>query len=118
MENIVESTKSITLSFKTTAEEKTALQQIANDRNISRSELIASLVYAYKNNYDFISAKNTIKKFRPNLCVSAYHKPYHIFQIQNLLESWDLDYKFYLRVHEHNTFGTVLYCLQDNLLVS
>ncbi|GFZ95117.1 hypothetical protein GCM10011531_28310 [Aquaticitalea lipolytica] len=54
MENIVESTKSITLSFKTTAEEKTALQQIANDRNISRSELIASLVYAYKNNYDFI----------------------------------------------------------------
>ena len=54
MENIAQVSKNITLSFKTTAEEKTALQQIANERNISRSELIASLIYAYKYNYDFI----------------------------------------------------------------
>ena len=63
-----------------------------------------------------IGAENTIKKIRPNLCISAYHKPYHIFQIQELVQSWNLDYKFYLRVHEHNSFGVVLYCLQDSLI--
>jgi predicted RNase H-like nuclease (RuvC/YqgF family) len=54
MENTIDTKKSVTLSFKTSAEEKTALQQIANEKGISRSELIASLVHAYKHNYDFI----------------------------------------------------------------
>ncbi|MBO6879456.1 hypothetical protein [Winogradskyella sp.] len=54
MTNIVETTRNVTLSFKTTSEEKTALQQIANEKQISRSELIASLVNAYKHHYDYI----------------------------------------------------------------
>lgn len=54
MENTMDTKKNVTLSFKTTAEEKTALQQIANEKQISRSELMASIVYAYKHNYDFI----------------------------------------------------------------
>ncbi len=53
MENTRES-KNVTLSFKTTPEEKTALQQIANEKNITRSELIASLVSGYKYHYDYI----------------------------------------------------------------
>ena len=53
MEN-TQQLKNATLSFKTTAEEKTALQQIANEKRITRSELISSIVYAYKNHYDFI----------------------------------------------------------------
>ena len=53
MENTSE-TKSVTLSFKTTPEEKTALQQIANEKNITRSELIASLIGGYKHHYDYI----------------------------------------------------------------
>ncbi|WP_040254141.1 hypothetical protein [Psychroserpens mesophilus] len=54
MENTIDTNKNVTLSFKTTAEEKTALQQIANEKQISRSELIASLVHAFKHNYDYI----------------------------------------------------------------
>lgn len=54
MENTTSRTKNVTLSFKTTTEEKTALQQIAIEKQISRSELISSLVYAYKHSYDFI----------------------------------------------------------------
>lgn len=54
MENTIDSMKNVTLSFKTTADEKTALQQIANEKQISRSELIASLIHAYKYNYDHI----------------------------------------------------------------
>lgn len=54
MENISNSNRTVTLSFKTTQEEKTALQQIALEKGISRSELMASLVSGYKNHYDYI----------------------------------------------------------------
>lgn len=54
MKNISTSNKSVTLSFKTTQEEKTALQQIALEKGISRSELMASIVSGYKCHYDYI----------------------------------------------------------------
>lgn len=57
--------------------------------------------------------KKTIYQYQPNLAISVYHKPSHLFEIALLIDAWGLDYQFYLRVHEHNTFGTVLYCLQD-----
>lgn len=50
---------------------------------------------------------------RPNLLVSAYHRPSHLFEIAGLIDDWQLDYKFHLRVHEQNTFGVVLYALHD-----
>jgi hypothetical protein len=63
-----------------------------------------------------IGAEMTIKRSRPNLCVSAYHKPSDIYELVALINGWALGYKFYLRLHEHNTFGLVLYCLQDDLI--
>ncbi len=57
--------------------------------------------------------KKTIYQYQPNLAISVYHKPSHLFEIALLIDAWGLDYQFYLRVHEHNTFGTVLYCLQN-----
>jgi predicted RNase H-like nuclease (RuvC/YqgF family) len=54
MKTNLEPKKNVTISFKTSAEDKTELQQIANEKQISRSELIASLLHAYKYNYDFI----------------------------------------------------------------
>lgn len=57
-----------------------------------------------------------IRAQRPNLLVSAYHTAGHLYEIAELIESWKLDYRFHLRVHEYNTFGTVLYCLRDELL--
>ncbi len=53
---------------------------------------------------------------RPNLLVSAYHTPGHLHEIAALIDDWHLDYRFHLRVHEHNSFGVVLYALQDKLL--
>jgi hypothetical protein len=58
--------------------------------------------------------EKTISKHRPNLCISVYHKPDDIINIPKLIKSWNLDYQFYLRVHEYNTFGVVLYCLQKD----
>ncbi len=57
--------------------------------------------------------EKTIHRYQPNLAISVYHKPSHLFEIALLIDAWGLDYQFYLRVHEHNTFGTVLYCLHD-----
>ncbi len=63
-----------------------------------------------------IGAEKTIRKSRPNLCVAVYHKPTDVYEIIMLISNWDLGYKFYLRLHEHNTFGLVLYCFQDDKL--
>lgn len=60
--------------------------------------------------------EKTIHQYQPNLAISVYHKPSHLFEIALLINAWGLDYQFYLRVHEHNTFGTVLYCLQDKYI--
>lgn len=53
---------------------------------------------------------------RPNLLLSAYHTPGHLYEIAELVDGWDLGYQFHLRVHEYNTFGVVLYCLREELL--
>ena len=53
---------------------------------------------------------------RPNLLVSAYHTPGHLHEIAGLIDDWHLGYRFHLRVHEHNSFGVVLYALQDHLI--
>ena len=57
-----------------------------------------------------------IREQRPNLLVSAYHTPDHLHQIADLIDDWKLGYRFHFRVHEHNSFGVVLYALQDELL--
>jgi FkbM family methyltransferase len=64
-----------------------------------------------------IGMKNLIKRKRPSLCVSVYHKPEDLVAIPKLIASWNLDYKFYLRVHEFNGFGAVLYA-RPNLIVN
>lgn len=53
MENIV-GARDRTLSFKTTQEDKIKLQQLANEKNVTRSEFVASVVHAYMPYYDFI----------------------------------------------------------------
>lgn len=60
-------------------------------------------------------AKNLISKYRPNLCVSIYHRPGDPLDILELLASWSLGYQFYLRCHEYNTYGLVLYCINNNV---
>lgn len=61
-----------------------------------------------------LGARKTIQECKPNLCISLYHKPDHLFSIPLLIQSFNLNYEFYLRVHEHNTFGVVLYCLHKD----
>jgi FkbM family methyltransferase len=57
-----------------------------------------------------------IRDQRPNLLVSVYHTAGHLHEIAELIDDWKLGYRFHLRVHEQNSFGVVLYALQDRLL--
>ena len=59
-----------------------------------------------------IGAKNIISTDLPSLCISIYHSAEDFYRLGLLIHSWGLNYKFYLRLHEHNTFGAVLYCRQ------
>jgi predicted RNase H-like nuclease (RuvC/YqgF family) len=117
MENITQVSKNVTLSFKTTAEEKTALQQIANDKQISRSELIASLVHAYKNNYDYIgktspkeeelkSRLKRVEKENRNLNLSLENAEHRIEMEQNTNKKF---------VKEQQEMNKTIFNLQDEL---
>ena len=59
-----------------------------------------------------------VRDQRPNLLVSAYHTPGHLHEIAEMIDDWGLGYRFHLRVHEQNSFGVVLYALQDELMAS
>ncbi|GAB3247298.1 hypothetical protein GCM10027296_09760 [Chitinimonas naiadis] len=55
-------------------------------------------------------AELTLRECSPDLCISLYHLPGHLLEIPMYLAALGLDYSYHLRVHEFNTFGTVLYC--------
>ena len=45
--------------------------------------------------FDFLQgAERTIKKFRPTMLLSIYHKPEDFFYIKTTIEGWNLGYKF------------------------
>ncbi|MDB6052753.1 MAG: methyltransferase [Verrucomicrobiales bacterium] len=56
-----------------------------------------------------LGAKKIIRNGRPGLAICVYHTPGHMWEIPLLLESWKLNYKFFLRCHAYSTFDLVLY---------
>ncbi len=59
-------------------------------------------------------AEDVIRKYRPGLAISIYHEADHLWKIPLMLKEWNLGYTFHIRIHEENTFGTVLYALHDS----
>lgn len=56
--------------------------------------------------------RNIISK-SPYIFISIYHRWDDLFKIPQYLDHLKTNYKYYLRCHEHSTFGTVLYCLPN-----
>lgn len=56
-------------------------------------------------------AKNTIKRNKPKLAISIYHKPEDIWQIPQIILKYYPDYKLYLRHYSLTDYETVLYAL-------
>lgn len=59
-------------------------------------------------------AAHTIKRYKPKLAVSVYHKPSDLWEIPFLIKSIVSDYKFFLRQHDGGIIESVLYAIPDN----
>lgn len=56
-------------------------------------------------------AEDTIRKHKPRLAISIYHKPSDIYEIPELIMGYREDYKFYIRHYTNRTWETVLYAI-------
>lgn len=56
-------------------------------------------------------AEKTIKKYRPKLAISVYHRKEDIWEIPKLILSYVPEYKLYLRHYSPFRDETVLYCI-------
>lgn len=56
-------------------------------------------------------AEELIKRSRPVLVLSIYHRPHDLWEIPELLAKYCHNYKFYLRQHYHNSFDSVFYAI-------
>lgn len=54
-------------------------------------------------------AKETVRKYKPRMALSVYHKPQDIIEIPALLIDCDVDYKFALRQYSSIADETILY---------
>ncbi len=56
-------------------------------------------------------AVETIRRWRPKLAISIYHKPEDIIEIPAFVENLDMDYKYYIRHYQSRIFETTLYAI-------
>jgi FkbM family methyltransferase len=60
-----------------------------------------------------LGAQRTLRRYRPSLAISLYHKPDHLCEIPLWLAKLDLGYQMYLRGHRHCGYDLILYCRPD-----
>ena len=56
-----------------------------------------------------IGAKDIIKKFKPKMAISIYHKPEDIITLPSIIMEYCDDYRFMLRHYSSTLSETVLY---------
>ena len=59
-------------------------------------------------------ARDLIKRSRPVIALSLYHRPKDPWEITTLIRSICPDYRFYIRQHYFNSFDSVLYAVPKN----
>lgn len=56
-------------------------------------------------------AEQTIKKYKPKLAISIYHKPNDLWEIPLLIKSWVPEYKIYIRHYNVVSSETIMYAI-------
>lgn len=59
-----------------------------------------------------LGAQDTICNEKPNLAISLYHTPKDLYRIPLLIDSWNLGYKFYLRMYGYSGYDLVMYAVK------
>ena len=59
-------------------------------------------------------AERTIRRCRPAMAVSLYHRPQDVWEIPALLFALCEDYRYFVRQHAFNSFDAVLYAIPAN----
>jgi FkbM family methyltransferase len=62
-------------------------------------------------------ARRMIAQYRPGLAISVYHEQNQLWRIPLLIDSWNLNYRFYLRGHDVKTIEAVLYAYPAEWLI-
>ena len=60
-------------------------------------------------------ATKIIKRDRPILLLSIYHKWDDLFKLQDYIMSLNLNYKFYIRHYSLSVAKTILYCIPEDI---
>lgn len=86
----------------------TSIDQFVNENEIHKIDFIkldveGSEIETLK------GAIQTISKFKPNLAISLYHHPHHLFYIPIFLNNLEESYKFYIGHHQTTLHETILY---------
>ena len=58
-------------------------------------------------------ARNTITENKPDIVISLYHDLRDIWELPLFIKSWDLGYKFYIRVYGKGGNATMLYAFSE-----
>ena len=58
-------------------------------------------------------SENTIRKFKPKLAISVYHKPEDLYTISKWIENLNLGYKFFIDHHTTIMYESVLYAISS-----
>ena len=61
-----------------------------------------------------LGAKETIIKYQPKLAISVYHKIEHIYKIPKYINSFNLNYKFYIDHFSTGRAETILFAIIPN----
>lgn len=56
-------------------------------------------------------AERLLRRYRPHLAISIYHRAEHLWSIAEQIETLNLGYRYYLRCHAQSSFDTVLYAI-------
>lgn len=107
------------MNFQTTGEGSAKVASEGNDRIevVSLDSYIKEKVTFIKMDIEgaeleaLKGCQNTIKKYRPKLAISVYHKKEDIIEIPGYIMSLVPDYHFYLRHYSSGFAETVLYAL-------
>lgn len=111
------------LNFSSQTDQSTAVLQCDSDQTIALQAVsLDDVCFGLKPNFIKMDvegaelaalhgAKNIIKTFQPNMAISVYHKPEHLWQIAELIDSYNENYRFYLHSHGDFCNEIVLYAV-------